>query len=105
MVRSNFKGKNMFLKSSFMLSVFCLVFSPVGSFADNEMPTNPDIISGNLAISSSSNSMTVDQISESGIINWDGFSIGSGNSVDFNNGTGTTLNRVTVQHYPLFMVI
>ncbi|MCW2248146.1 filamentous hemagglutinin family protein [Azospirillum fermentarium] len=39
--------------------------------------------------------MTVTQSSARGVVNWQGFSIGSGNTVQFNNGSGATLNRVT----------
>lgn len=40
-------------------------------------------------------SLTIDQSSGKAIIDWGGFSIGSGGSVRFNNGAGATLNRVT----------
>ncbi len=39
--------------------------------------------------------LTINQASSHGIINWHSFSIGSANSVQFNNGAGATLNRVT----------
>ncbi len=39
--------------------------------------------------------MTINQSSTHGIIDWHSFSIGSGNLVQFNNGSGATLNRVT----------
>ena len=39
--------------------------------------------------------MTINQNTSKGIINWQGFSIGKGGSVLFNNGAGATLNRVT----------
>ena len=52
--------------------------------------------SGNVAINSTSpTSLTVTQSSSTGIVNWSSFSIGQGNQVQFNNGTGATLNRVT----------
>ena len=52
--------------------------------------------SGNVAISSTSpTSLTISQSSRTGIVNWSSFSIGQGNQVQFNNGTGATLNRVT----------
>jgi filamentous hemagglutinin family protein len=38
--------------------------------------------------------MTVNQLTPKGIINWQGFSIGKGGSVFFDNGSGATLNRV-----------
>ena len=52
--------------------------------------------SGNVAIgSTSSTSLTVTQSSRTGIVNWSSFSVGQGYQVQFNNGSGATLNRVT----------
>ena len=52
--------------------------------------------SGNVSIGSTSpTSLTISQSSRTGIVNWSSFSIGQGNQVQFNNGTGATLNRVT----------
>ncbi len=38
--------------------------------------------------------MVIDQTSSRAVIDWRGFSIGAGGVVQFNNGTGATLNRV-----------
>ncbi len=46
-------------------------------------------------ISSAGSTLTVNQSSGKAIINWSGFSIGQGGVVQFNNGSGATLNRVT----------
>ena len=43
----------------------------------------------------SGNSLTVNQSSQRAIINWSSFSIGAGGTVQFDNGSGVTLNRVT----------
>ena len=52
--------------------------------------------SGNVSIGSTSpTSLTISQSSRTGIVNWSSFSIGQGNQVQFNNGSGATLNRVT----------
>ena len=40
-------------------------------------------------------SLTVSQSSSKAILDWTGFSIGSGGTVRFDNGSGATLNRVT----------
>ena len=50
---------------------------------------------GRATISSGANSLTVTQSSNTGIINWQSFSVGQNNSVIVNNGSGATLNRVT----------
>ena len=76
--------------------IISLVFQPIFAIAQENLPNNPSVVAGNINISSPSlNSLLVDQSSGSGIINWEGFSIGAGNSVLFNNGSGETLNRVT----------
>ena len=76
--------------------IISLVFQPIFAIAQETLPNNPSVVAGNINISSPSlNSLLVDQSSGSGIINWEGFSIGAGNSVLFNNGSGETLNRVT----------
>jgi len=54
------------------------------------------VVSGNVAIGATSpTSLTISQSSRTGIVNWSSFSIGQGNQVQFNNGSGATLNRVT----------
>src|SRR6202522_4213296 len=59
------------------------------------LPNNGQYVAGQGAITSSGNSVTVNQSSSHGIVNWQNFSIGQGNSVLFSNGSGATLNRVT----------
>ena len=60
------------------------------------LPTGGTVASGNVSIGSTSpTSLTVTQSSATGIVNWSSFSIGQGHQVQFNNGTGATLNRVT----------
>ena len=65
--------------------------------AENALPTNPVIQSGNIGISSSApNNLTINQTTNKGIINWGTFNIGSAASVRFNqpSATSSTLNRV-----------
>ena len=45
--------------------------------------------------STSPTSLTVTQSSSTGIVNWSSFSVGQSHQVQFNNGSGATLNRVT----------
>ncbi len=63
--------------------------------AGGALPSNGQYVAGQGAITNSANTVTVNQTSSHGIINWQNFSIGQGNSVFFNNGSGATLNRVT----------
>src|SRR5580698_2328407 len=59
------------------------------------LPQNGHFVAGKGEIGKAGQSLTVKQSSTTGIINWNSFSIGSKNSVTFDNGSGATLNRVT----------
>jgi filamentous hemagglutinin family protein len=60
------------------------------------LPTGGQVVAGAAQISSANGpALTINQSSSRAIIDWTGFSIGSGGSVQFNNGAGATLNRVT----------
>ena len=59
------------------------------------LPVDPTVIHGQLRIETSGQTMTVGQTSQYGIINWNSFNVGAGHTVNFNNGSGATLNRVT----------
>ncbi|OCK55333.1 MBG domain-containing protein [Bradyrhizobium sp. LMTR 3] len=60
------------------------------------LPAGGTVVSGNVAIGwTSPTNLTVAQSSRTGIVNWSSFSVGQGNQVQFNNGSGATLNRVT----------
>ena len=65
------------------------------AFAGAALPTGGQYVAGSGKIGQISHGLVVNQSSQNGIINWQGFSIGTGNSVVFNNGSGATLNRVT----------
>lgn len=59
------------------------------------LPNGGHFVAGDGQISANGKSMTIDQSSSRGIIEWNSFSIGNGDHVRFNNGAGATLNRVT----------
>ena len=59
------------------------------------LPTGGHFVAGTGSIGGNGTSMTINQSSRRGVIDWTSFSVGFGNRVDFNNGTGATLNRVT----------
>ncbi len=60
------------------------------------LPTGGTVVSGNASIGAPSNgTLTVTQSSDKAIVNWQGFSIGQGGTVNIDNGSGATLNRVT----------
>jgi filamentous hemagglutinin family protein len=52
-------------------------------------------VAGSGSIHGSGSGLTIDQNSTRGIIDWQGFSIGQGRTVQFDNGSGATLNEVT----------
>ena len=60
------------------------------------LPSGENIISGDISVSSSQNSMTITQSSEQSIIEWTSFDIGAQNSVTFNQPSinASALNRV-----------
>ena len=59
------------------------------------LPSGGQFVAGSGSISGSGNSLTINQTSGRGVIDWRRFSIGGGDHVNVNNGTGATLNRVT----------
>jgi len=65
------------------------------AYAGGVLPSGGQFVAGSGTISESGAAAVIAQSSSRGIINWQGFSIGSANSVQFNNGNGATLNRVT----------
>ncbi|WP_169453537.1 beta strand repeat-containing protein [Pleomorphomonas oryzae] len=68
---------------------------PAEALAGAILPTGGTVVTGSASIDTGPSSVTVNQSSATGIINWNSFSIGAGNSVQFNNGSGSTLSRVT----------
>jgi filamentous hemagglutinin family protein len=62
------------------------------------LPTSGQVVAGSLVIGApSAHGLTVTQSSHRGIVNWQGFSIGRGNTVTFQqpSANAATLNRVT----------
>ncbi|MFT8423692.1 MAG: filamentous hemagglutinin N-terminal domain-containing protein, partial [Gluconacetobacter sp.] len=70
------------------------ILTPVSAFAQ-ALPTGGAYVAGAGTIASAGSRTTITQSSARGIINWQGFSIGAGGTVQFDNGSGATLNRVT----------
>ncbi|PWV95613.1 filamentous hemagglutinin family protein [Hoeflea marina] len=67
--------------------------------AQDLLPTGGQVVSGAATIASSGGAMVINQSSDRMIANWQGFSIGAGNSVTFNQpgSSSVALNRVTGQ--------
>ena len=71
-------------------------FAAGPSGAGAALPTGGTVVTGTAVISSpSAGALTVQQSSSRAILNWSSFSIGQGDKVTFDNGTGATLNRVS----------
>ncbi|EKF17510.1 MBG domain-containing protein [Nitratireductor pacificus] len=68
---------------------------PTTALAGEALPSGGAFTAGSGTISGTGSRMDIRQTSEAGIISWNGFSVGSGNRVHFDNGNGATLNRVT----------
>ena len=64
--------------------------------AQNVLPTGGVVASGSAAITQTSSAMTINQSSNSAILNWQSFSVGATNSVRFNqpSASAVALNRV-----------
>ena len=77
----------------------CLISStilPGALHADSPLPADPTIVAGDITITNpSATQLLLQQSGGAGIIDWGSFSIGAGYGVDFQNGSGATLNRVT----------
>ncbi|MFT0892709.1 beta strand repeat-containing protein [Pseudochelatococcus sp. G4_1912] len=58
------------------------------------LPSGAQIVNGQADVTQNGSSLAVRQASPTAIISWDQFSIGQPNSVHFDNGVGSTLNRV-----------
>jgi filamentous hemagglutinin family protein len=70
---------------------------PVATYAAPPLPlpAGGQFTAGSGKITNGAQSVTIDQTSQRGVIDWRSFSIGQANTVSFNNGSGATLNRVT----------
>lgn len=63
--------------------------------AGEALPTGGQYVAGNGAIAGNGDTLSVTQAGQTGIIDWQSFSIGAGHTVTIDNGAGATLNRVT----------
>jgi filamentous hemagglutinin family protein len=78
-----------------LLALVAALWLPAAATAQ-PLPTGGTVTHGTVTFQNpSATSLVINQTTAAGIINWSSFSIGTGNQVQFNNGTGATLNRVT----------
>ena len=77
-----------------MLASTCLL--PGSLQADGPLPTDPNVVAGDITISNpTADQLLLAQSSTYGIVDWGSFSIANGFGVQVQNGSGATLNRVT----------
>ena len=83
-------------RALFCASMLGGMLAAASALAAPALPTGGHVAAGSAAIGGASGaSLTVSQTSSKAIIDWSSFSIGQGGSVQFDNGSGATLNRVT----------
>ncbi|WP_443751327.1 YDG domain-containing protein [Asticcacaulis solisilvae] len=81
-------------------SMLCAVIAMAPALAHAQaqsvtLPTNGRVVAGNANVSGNGAGLVITQASDKAVIDWTSFSIGQGGTVQFDNGTGATLNRVT----------
>ncbi|SAL38515.1 two-partner secretion domain-containing protein [Caballeronia telluris] len=79
------------------VAILALFLSATGAsaFAAGPLPQGGQFVAGAGSIATRSNGVDITQSTPRAVIDWRGFSIGNGNTVNVNNGTGATLSRVT----------
>ena len=78
-----------------LLTGIAVVFLPFWPASGQTLPTGGAYVAGSGSIRTGGAAVTITQSSARGVINWQGFSVGTGGTVQVNNGAGATLNRVT----------
>lgn len=80
---------------SFALALGLGLSAAHAQLAPSALPVGGSIAAGTATITQHGSSMQVNQSSQRAVINWQSFNVGSDAQLQFNNGTGSTLNRVT----------
>jgi len=84
-------------KAISLVAAAALILTPTLSMAQ-QLPTGGSVAAGGATISSpNANTLNVNQSTDRAVLNWTGFSVGAGNTVNFNqpSASSATLNRVT----------
>ena len=86
-------------KKMFMVTAsLCVVGALTGGFAyAGELPSGGEVVDGNAHIYQRGSTLNIDQNTDKAIVNWNSFSVGKDNTVNFNqpSSDSATLNRVT----------
>jgi filamentous hemagglutinin family protein len=85
------------LTGGVLSGLLVFVAGPVPAAAQNALPTSGVVASGAASMGTSAGALTINQTSARAVINWQGFSVGQGNSVTFvqPDANSAALNRVT----------
>lgn len=85
-------------KKHILNAVFASVISAtIAVSSAHAAPTGGNVVGGDASIKTDGNTTNINQSTQNAIINWQGFSIGVNEVVNFFNGSGATLNRVVGQ--------
>jgi len=95
--RRTIGSRRLWLLASALLST---VASLDAAHAVTVLPTGGQFAAGSGGISQNASTTTINQTTNRAVINWQTFSIGSGGTVQINNGSGATLNRVVTTGNP-----
>ena len=93
--RTTSRARRLANASIFGLTLGALISFAGAAAAAPVLPTGGQVAAGQASIAKTGSTLTIDQTSSRAIINWSNFSIGKGGTVQFDNGSGATLNRVT----------
>ena len=94
-VRDFFLPRHRLFAPGFPLRVITLMLLATQYAHAGPLPDGGSFVAGAGAIRANGTALDITQTTTRGVIDWRSFSIGSGNSVTVNNGTGATLSRVT----------
>ncbi|RRK00934.1 filamentous hemagglutinin N-terminal domain-containing protein [Opitutaceae bacterium TAV3] len=88
--------KRLGMATTLACSTLALGSFPGGVYASSTLPSGGRVTAGQATINQTgASSLQINQSSRVAIIGWNDFSIGQGDTVHFDNGSGATLNRVT----------
>ena len=81
------------------LAVAALASLPYNAISGPELPTGANVVHGRADVSSTGNTLTVDQLTNRAVINWQSFSVGESATVTFDQpgSSSITLNQVVGQ--------
>jgi filamentous hemagglutinin family protein len=96
MVCTTRSGNKVFAKAGLWVAISLAYAHAQTTPAPTQLPQGGKVVGGSAAISSSGNTLTVQQSSQRAAIDWNTFNVGSGAQVNFNqpNAAAVTLNRV-----------